>query len=160
MRITRIVVVSMFMLGAMAIMSSGAALGAPLHSGSATRAEAVAKSASRVQAAAVHCGSGNFCDYILPNYGGTCFSTPETQSSLAGCRNRDESVANAYPGTARLYYHPSFAGAWVCINANTQFSSLAGYKFNNGVGRDGYGAALEDDIGSVSLASGKCSNPL
>jgi peptidase inhibitor family I36 len=160
MRITRIVVLSLFMLGAAVVTSSGAALGAPLHTGSAARTEAAAKPAVHVAAAAINCEPGNFCDYILPSFGGTCYITSENQPNLAGCRNRDESVANAYPGSVRLYYGFSFAGAWVCINANTQFSSLSGYKFNNGSGKAGYGAPVEDDVSSVTFASGKCSNPI
>src|SRR5215469_7893963 len=110
--------------------------------------------------AAVHCSSGNFCDYILPNYGGLCYSTPETQTSLAGCRNRDESIANGSRDLVRMFFSPNLAGAWVCINPGTQFANLFGLRFNNGPNRPGYGFPVEDDVASIQFASGLCGNPL
>lgn len=147
--------------------SAALAIGSPASPGRALASSSrMAHNAVMLEAdapgaqAAVHCSSGNFCDYILPNYGGTCYSTPESQTSLAGCRNRDESIANGSADVVRMFYSPNFAGAWVCINPGTQFANLSGYRFNNGPHRAGYGSPVEDDVASIQFGTGRCGNPL
>jgi hypothetical protein len=121
----------------------------------------VPKSASPDQAYD-NCASGYYCDYVGTDGSDICLLDNATDRywSDAGCRNVDESFANRTSGLVRLYYSPDLGGAWVCIDASKYSNNLSGYVFNNGSGKAGYGASLENDVASSSTASGSCSNPL
>jgi Peptidase inhibitor family I36 len=110
------------------------------------------------------CPRGYYCDYVGTRGSRYCFLTNRTDSSwqAAGCRNADESFANRTSGLVRLYYSPDLKGDWVCINPGAYSNNLAGYVFNNGPDKPGYGngARLENNVASSSVGFGHCSNPL
>jgi hypothetical protein len=114
---------------------------------------------SRVQAAPTNCPP-DYCDYTYTGYSHLCLFSEANISNWGSCRNVDESFFNRPGYVVRLYYSPNYAGAWVCFPQNTGISNLAGYTFNNGPGRAGYGARVENDVASSALYQGSCSNPI
>jgi hypothetical protein len=123
-----------------------------------------APGAVRPQQAYDECPSGYYCDYAETDGHGSeglpCFYASISLSDWAELGCPSESFANRTSGLVRLYYLGGYGGAWVCIDAGAYSNNLAGYKFNNGSGKTGYGSSIENHIGSSSVASGSCSNPL
>jgi hypothetical protein len=137
---------------------------APTHTATNAAVSASARPAetARPDQAYDNCPSGYYCDYVGTDGSTYCLILNGGDDSWqdAGCRNVDESFANRTSGLVRLYYSPNLQGAWVCINPGAYSNNLAGYVFNNGPDRAGYGAPLENDVASSSVASGDCGNPL
>jgi hypothetical protein len=170
-RILKLALVAVTIASAVGLTAASAASASTAHT--ATTAASASAQASRHQRAQVpesvrpdqaydNCHTGYYCDYVGTSGSDTCLVDNATDDSwqAAGCRNVDESFANRTSGLVRLYYSPDLGGAWVCIDASKYSNNLAGYVFNNGSGKAGYGAALENDVASSSTASGNCSNPL
>jgi hypothetical protein len=170
-RILKLAVAAVTITSAVGLTGLGAAAATTAHTATASASLAAThavehgtqapKSASPDQAYD-NCASGYYCDYAGTSGSDLCLLDNATDRywSDAGCRNVDESFANRTSGLVRLYYSPDLGGAWVCIDASKYSNNLAGYVFNNGSGKAGYGAPLENDVASSSTASGNCSNPL
>lgn len=91
---------------------------------------------------------------------GICIATGQSLSSWGACRNVDESFFNSTNGVVRLFYSPSYAGAWICIPTLTYIGDLSNIIFNNGPATAGYGKSVFNDVASSQVDSkGNCTNP-
>jgi hypothetical protein len=71
-----------------------------------------------------------------------------------------ESMANRTGDIVRLYYGGHLNGAWVCAPAGYYNNDVANIDFNNGPTDSGYGESVWNNVGSMEIATGSCSNPL
>jgi hypothetical protein len=94
------------------------------------------------------------------NNPGVCIASGVSVSNWGACRNVDESFFNATSVAVRLFYSPSFAGAWICIPATTYLGDLSNITFNNGTTVSGYGKSVFNDVASSQLSgANNCTNP-
>ncbi|GAA2364185.1 hypothetical protein Cme02nite_33460 [Catellatospora methionotrophica] len=77
------------------------------------------------------------------NWGDDC---PEGLSG--GFRNQASSLENqsSHGNYARLYFHPSYTGAWACVGPGEYWNDLSVKRFNRGSGRDGYNYVIDNEI--------------
>jgi hypothetical protein len=107
-----------------------------------------------------------YCDWSIKNGSnnlndpGVCLAVDVSVTNWGACRNVDESFFNATLVAVRLFYSPSYVGAWICIPATTYLGDLSNITFNNGTTDAGYGDSVFNDVASSQLSSAdNCTNP-
>jgi hypothetical protein len=152
-------------IAAIAAMSVTAALAAPHAPAPHAPAHAAA---TRVKAspdgAFTNCPNGDWCIFTGLDGTGSRLAHSTTWPHMPVFRSTDESFANRTSGLVRFYYHPSYGGAYVCVDSGAYANDAYYYAFyEGGTGvstATGIGITVYREIASVGVARGGCSNPL
>ena len=91
-----------------------------------------------------------------------CTGGKSSVNNLGTCRNQDKGISNALSDPIRIYYSINHNGAWACLPAQTVYQNLnhSNQTFNNGSGDAGYGQQVWENVASLSVFEGSCSNPM
>jgi hypothetical protein len=147
-------------LAATVAMSVTAALAAPHTAGHA----AAAHEKASPDGAYTNCPNGDWCIFTGLNGTGSRLAHSGTWPHMPAFRSRDESFANRTAGLVRLYYHPAYGGAYVCLNRGAYANDAYYYAFYEGGSgvstASGIGITVFREVASVGVGRGNCTNPL
>lgn len=106
-----------------------------------------------------NCPSGVWCVFSGESGTDSCQNGSDSFPNLFQCDDLDQSLANHYSKIIRLYWYPSYQGSWICLPVGASVNDAWDIVFNNGSTDAGYGQTVADDVTSVQVGSGTCSNP-